>query len=54
MRELIVGLALVAAALAAPVAHADAHAGETIDATNPAAVLEVVLEPRAALWQGLS
>jgi hypothetical protein len=38
MRELIVGLALVAAALTSPIA----HGGETIDATNPAAVLEVV------------
>jgi hypothetical protein len=50
MRELIVGLALGAAALTSSIA----HGGETIDATNPAAVLEVVLEPRAALWQGLS
>lgn len=38
MRELIVGLALVAAALMTPVA----YAGEIIDATDPTAVLEVV------------
>ncbi|HUS52634.1 MAG TPA: YbjN domain-containing protein [Thermohalobaculum sp.] len=44
MRELIFGLALMAAALAAPTA----QAGEIVDATDPAAVLEIALSHGAA------